>query len=476
MDIERSDLEQAAVDGILTPDQVDKLWATLSQRRANDGGVRVSPSTGRIEPSPTEALRARFDLVHVAWYAGALLVMGAMGWFATLGLEAWGGPGILTIALCYAALFAFAGVRMWNGAELKTLGGILTAVAVAMVPLAVYGFERTIGWWPDVDPGRYEGFYDWVKGGWFGIEWVTIVAGIVAVRVVPYSFVLLPVALCAWFMSMDLAPLVYADPSTAQRGMVSAVVGAGLLGTVYLLHRNKSAHLSYWLAAAGAVAFDGGLAAMKTDSLWTKPVFLAVQIAFLVAGAQAGLSAFLLVGAVGAVGVGLWATTQSHDAVLASFVIGVPARSSGLWLHRRTGDPRWHLPSLTMVLVGAGVLAVGPFDVWSDRRAFGPLALYAAGHAALVVLGAVVASRALTTVAGLALTTFVLWLSHEVFSGSMVFPLVLVSMGIGLVVGGVQLKRHQRAIDAWAIAHVPPALRAMRPQPAVDNDNDDQAN
>jgi hypothetical protein len=209
MDIEGSDLEQAAVDGILTPQQVEKLWATLSQRRANDGGVRVSPSTGRIERSPAATLHARFDLVHVAWYAGALL------WFATLGIEAWGGPGILTIASCDAAVFAYAGVRMWNGAELKTLGGILTAVAVTMVPLAVYGFERTIGWWPDVDPGRYEGFYDWVKSGCFGIERVTIDAGIMAVRVVPSFFVLLPGGLCAFLTSMDLAPLVSADPSTA---------------------------------------------------------------------------------------------------------------------------------------------------------------------------------------------------------------------------------------------------------------------
>jgi hypothetical protein len=169
-------------------------------------------------------------------------------------------------------------------------------VAVSIVPLAMYGFERTVGLWSDVDPGSYAGFYDWVKGGWFGLELAGIVAGVLAVRKVRFSFVLLPVAICVWFLSMDLAPLLY---------------------------------------------------------------------------------------------------------------------------------PMWNV--------------------------------------AFVLLGVFLRSRVLTGVAGLGITAWLIWLSDRVFHDSMVFPLVLVSIGIGVVVLGVVVKKKQKQIDAWVDSAVPSSLRALRP-------------
>src|SRR5689334_16703237 len=131
MDIERSDLTWATDTGLLTPTQADALWRGLEERRADGGAVRISPSTGRVERQAAPALRARFDLVHVTWYAGTLLIMGALGWFANLGLEAWGGPGTLGIALAYGALFAGIGRVLWRTADLKVLGALLVTAAVS---------------------------------------------------------------------------------------------------------------------------------------------------------------------------------------------------------------------------------------------------------------------------------------------------------------------------------------------------------
>ncbi len=50
---------------IVTRDQADALWAGLTERRS------VVPATPGPEP-------ARFEALHVAYYAGALLVMGAI--------------------------------------------------------------------------------------------------------------------------------------------------------------------------------------------------------------------------------------------------------------------------------------------------------------------------------------------------------------------------------------------------------------
>lgn len=112
LEIEKSDLAWAVEQGLVTVVQGEKLWGALVERKAAGGGVRVSASTGVVEERATAAVRARFDLVHVAWSGGSLLVMGALGWFATLGFDRWGGPGILAISLAYLALFGGVGVTM----------------------------------------------------------------------------------------------------------------------------------------------------------------------------------------------------------------------------------------------------------------------------------------------------------------------------------------------------------------------------
>ncbi|TXP84674.1 hypothetical protein FV276_25125, partial [Escherichia coli] len=52
---------------------------------------------------------AACDLTHVLWYAGALVVIGAMGLFSTLAFGMMGGPALTATALIYAAAFVAAG-------------------------------------------------------------------------------------------------------------------------------------------------------------------------------------------------------------------------------------------------------------------------------------------------------------------------------------------------------------------------------
>jgi hypothetical protein len=73
----------------------------------------------------------RFDLPHVAYYFGALVVISAMGWFMTLGWERFGGGGILAISLVYAACFVIAGDLLWRRRDLRLPGGLLVTIACA---------------------------------------------------------------------------------------------------------------------------------------------------------------------------------------------------------------------------------------------------------------------------------------------------------------------------------------------------------
>lgn len=143
----------------------------------------------------------------------------------------------------------------------------LRAAAVSMTPAAVYGFERTVGLRPDVDPGAYQGFFHWVKGGWFAIEVTTIVTGAIAWRLVPFSFVALPIALTAWFMSMDAAPLLIDSPDRADRGLISVVVGLLILGAAFALRRRQRADLNYWLGG-GWYSMPCGISSSWLSACW----------------------------------------------------------------------------------------------------------------------------------------------------------------------------------------------------------------
>src|SRR6476659_6432558 len=155
MDLREDDLDWAAAEKLITAEQAKALWRALSVR-----------SGARAPVAPP----SRLDLVHVAYWLGALIVIGAMGFFMTLGWEAFGGGGIFAIATGYTLLFIFVGRALWRTKDLKVPGGLLITMAVSLTPLAMYGLERMLGIWPTSDPGTYRDYHVWVKSGWLWME------------------------------------------------------------------------------------------------------------------------------------------------------------------------------------------------------------------------------------------------------------------------------------------------------------------
>ena len=124
-----TDLRAAAAAGVLDTAQLDRLIAFLRER----GGAAALAA-----PAP------RFDVAHLLWYAGALIVMTAMGLFSTLAFSQMGGEALAVTAVVYAAAFTAAGHYLWHTKNLRTPGGLLIAVAVSMAPLAVYGIQDAL--------------------------------------------------------------------------------------------------------------------------------------------------------------------------------------------------------------------------------------------------------------------------------------------------------------------------------------------
>jgi hypothetical protein len=292
MRIERTDLDEAIAQQILTAPQAAALWRLLQARQPVAAAAPVPAS---------EAPQRRFTGLNVAYYFGALLVIGAMGWLMTLGWESFGGKGIFLIATLYALFFTLAGLRLLAQPQTRTPGGLLVTMAVCMTPLAVYGFERMTGLWPSADPGQYRGFFPWIQGGWFAMEAATVLAGLVALRKVKFPFLVAPIAFVLWFMSMDAVPaLFHAQPwdgDIARR--VSIAFGLGMAFVAFQVDHRTEEDYAFWLYFFGVISFWTAVTSMQSNSELNKLLYCAMNLGFVVLSVLLRRRVFLVFGALG---------------------------------------------------------------------------------------------------------------------------------------------------------------------------------
>ena len=197
MGYSEADLRAAVSAGAIDSASAEKLIAFLAKRpKSESSGVPI----------------ARFDAAHMLWYAGALIVIGAMGLFSTLAFSQMGGSALTLTAIVYAAAFTLAGHNLWHKRNLKTPGGLLITIAVTMAPLAIYGIQEELGWWGKFGkPGTVQDFYTWIKGSWVFMEIGAVAAGVIALRFFRFPFIVAVIAIALWFMSMDIVPWIAGD-------------------------------------------------------------------------------------------------------------------------------------------------------------------------------------------------------------------------------------------------------------------------
>lgn len=248
MKITIEDLRWAVSRNLLTEEQVEPLWKALENR----------PATAQ----------PRFEVLHVFYYLGALIVMSAMGWFMTLGWQQFGGFGIFVIASGYAAIFVLVGRNLWNTESLQIPGGLLMTMAVWMTPLAIYGLEWHFGLWPQGSPGAFRSYHQYIKASWVLMELGTIAAGFLALRFFRFPFLTFPIAFSLWFLSMDLTPLLLGQDSFSwdQSLWISLWFGLAILLAAYLVDRRTKEDFAFWGYLFGLLAFWGGLSLMGRES------------------------------------------------------------------------------------------------------------------------------------------------------------------------------------------------------------------
>ncbi len=303
MKVSRKDLDWTVSRGVISDGQAEELWRALEERGSG---------------------RAEFDLPHVAYYFGAIIVISAMAWFMTLGVERFGGAGITAIAVSYAAVFAAFGAWMWRREGLRVPGGLLVAAAVCMVPLAVYGIQEALGLWPQEDPGQYQDFHHWISGGWFPMEVATILAGAVALYFVRFPFLTAPIAFTLWFMSMDVSPLVFGEDYYRWSGpqWVSIAFGIAILVGSFVVDRRTDEDYAFWGYLFGMFAFWGGLSLFEGGSEVEWAIYGAINVGLMLLSVLLDRRVFLVFGAAGIfIYLGHLAWDLFEDSLLFPFVL-----------------------------------------------------------------------------------------------------------------------------------------------------------
>jgi hypothetical protein len=286
MNISQDDLRRAAASSGLSVDQADLLWRTLKS-------------------SSAEEEKPKFDVANVAYYLGALIVIGAMGWFMNKAWERLGGAGLFAAATCYAVCFVLAGRILWQKSGLRVPGGLLFTIAVCMVPLATYGLERWTGFWPASDPGSYTRFHPYINGSWLIMESATVLAGFVVLQFWRFPFVTAPIAYALWYMSMDLAELISGGHrmSWQEKATISTVFGAVMLLGAYIADlRGRSEDYAFWGYLFGLLSFWGGLSAMDSDSELGKFIYCLVNVFLIFCSLALRRRVFIVFGALGLFG------------------------------------------------------------------------------------------------------------------------------------------------------------------------------
>jgi hypothetical protein len=276
---------------------------SASQLRAAVDRAGLPPDTfARIQAAlANESEDApNFEAAHISYYLGALLIIGAMGWFVTNAWDRLSGLTISAIAIAYGVLFGAAGARLFRKAATKVPGGLLVAVAVCMTPMAVYGLERAAGWWPESDPGSYANFHPYINGSWVLMECVTVMVAAVALRFVRFPFITAPAAYALWYLSMDATALIFGAHWTFhQECWISVIFGVAMLIVAYLLDGVAELDFSFWFYLFGLLTFTGGLSLMGSGSQLGRAVYCVIHLTLMALAILFRRRVFLVFGAIG---------------------------------------------------------------------------------------------------------------------------------------------------------------------------------
>jgi len=305
MKLNRDLLTQASHQGIISEEQAQALWAFLNQESQNTPGFRFT---------------------HILYYLGGLLAIGAMTLFMTLGWESFGGWGLLFIALAYAVAGLWLTEYLLYNKRLPIPAGITATFVLVLTPLAIYGLQSGLGLWAE---GRvYRDLHRIIDWRWMIMELGTLAAGAILLWRYRLPFLVMPIAVTLWYMSMDLVPFLFneLDYNWELRKLTS--IWFGLLMTLlafWIDIRNTSRRdFAFWLYLFGVITFWSGMTLLSSDSELNKFIYFCINVGMILVGAILSRRVFVVFGALGgATYLGHLAYNVFQDSILFPFILTV---------------------------------------------------------------------------------------------------------------------------------------------------------
>jgi len=335
--VARTDLQAAAQDGLISDSQARLLWVRWSSPDRVEAAERLwdsapvasagtrPPAEAAPPPSGVPLRPARFGFTNTLYYFGGMLAISAMSLFMNLGWEQFGSWGLLAIALVYL-LLCLQVADLLKRRQLNLPAGIFATLAVTLVPLAVWALQSGLGQWPPGGPVHYRSYHTLVDWRWLTLEFATLAAGVVLLWRYRLPFMVMPLALTLWYMSMDATPFLFgeADETWQLRRVVSLCFGLGMLAlAVWVdLRTRQEKDYAFWLHLFGVIAFWGGLSLMSSDSELGKFLYLCVNLLMIATGTLLSRRVYAVFGGLGAAGyVGHLAYEVFKDSIAFPFIL-----------------------------------------------------------------------------------------------------------------------------------------------------------
>jgi hypothetical protein len=277
----QKNLADAVNENILTTDQSEKLFSFL----------KAQPDT-----SPS------FDVTNVLYYVGGMIAISAMTLFMNLGWESFGGTGIFFISVLYALM----AIKLTNvlGAKGHLIpAGICGTFVICMTPLAMYGLQHALGVWPD--ESTYQDYHRVIKWHWLYMELSTLAVGAVLAWKYKYPFLMMPIAVTLWYLTMDIAVMMSGeDVGWELRKIVSMYTGLLMIALAFWIDirsRNK-ADYAFWVYLFGVVAFWTGMSLQYSGSELSKFFYFTINLLMITWGVLIVRRVFVVFGAIGCAG------------------------------------------------------------------------------------------------------------------------------------------------------------------------------
>lgn len=325
MQIKKNNLHAAEQAGVLERGQAEALWRFLAA-----AGTEAGP----------------FTAAHMLYYLGGLLAIGAMTLFMTLGWLRLGGWGLVGLALAYGVVGMVLLRYFLYRQRLPTPAAIIGALVVAVIPVGVFGLQQALGLWP-ARSGYSSWFFDL---GWryLYMELATLLGGVILLWRYRLPFMVMPVAVALWFLSMTLTSFLPFDGLTRSSAHVlhcwlSMGFGVALLLLALWVdvRSRRIPDYAFWLYVSGLLSFWIALNLYDFSGAWWKLGYCLINLGLLAISAVLRRRLFAVFGAFGILRyVGYLAFEVFEDSLLFSLsltAVGVLVIFAGmLWQRYET--------------------------------------------------------------------------------------------------------------------------------------------